>query len=362
MKNEVIAVLIIFAFSLVLLSYAVVMTDFIFPENRSASSSGINISAAGMNLSTGRASEGNALKNVTVASTAEAAEDPFFQIIAEKALGFGEYVRYDGDEMEVLSAGDEKSDISLSVDRPRLTGSVHIKDLYSGYEYSVLPPQGFKFLLVSVTAAPVGKYLERHPSPMTKDFRVIDPSGEYSPRLVIIEELGAVILNSTSWDTMMNERFVIRNVGEIYVGESIFSSLNDVEGSGSVTGWIIYEVPEDFLLSDDTFLELEIGNDVIYWKLHDILVDLRVRKNSDTGRITISYNGGVEGYLIRAMEAELVRADGSVDEKSAEAGEDEEYLEKTEIYFSGTAGEQDLLTVKVIRLDGEEFVKHKKWI
>ncbi|MBN1432218.1 MAG: hypothetical protein JW931_05555 [Methanomicrobiaceae archaeon] len=287
-------------------------------------------------------------------------KDPELEKISSLALGFGEHIRYDEDTMTKYPPGDERNDISLSIKGIISMYRLYIKDIYSGYEYTVFPDDGFRFFLVSVTAAPVGEYLERYISPMTRDFIILDPSGTYNPLLLISESAGVEIRNETTWDTMVNERFVIRNVGEIYVGETIFSSLNNVAGSGSISGWIIYEVPDSFSPSAETFIQLTLADEKVYWKLHDILINLKVKKNYDTGGIRISYNGGPESYLVRGIEAELVMSDGSVQVKSVDKGDDEESLSETEIWFAGTAGDGDMLEVKVIRLDGEEFVKFQK--
>ena len=356
------ALVLIILLLMVLLLFDAFSSCCFFSENRSETLPGNNTSSTGLNTSADTVLNETSRDNETGSSGSKDGIDPFLQNIRTYALGFGEYLRYDEDEMKIYPAGDERNDISLSVDRTRMAGRISIKDLYSGAEYTLYPKEDSRFLLVSVTAAPVSRYLERHPSPMTRDFSVVDPLGNYSPVLEIIGDAGVVILNDTSHDTMVNERFVIKNIGDIYVSERIFSSLNNVAGSGSVSGWIIYVVPEEFFISEYSFLKAKIGDDEIYWKLHDVLVDLQVRKNLDTGSISISYNGGAEGYLIRSIEAELVRADGSSDSKKIEKADDEDCLGSTEIKFTGTPGETDLLTVKVKRLDGEEYVKYHRWI
>ena len=362
MKKRMIAALIILiAFFLVILFYIQADSDYISAQNKPESVSGTEYVTSGRNISTEPTVKAEISDNYT-GSYSSGGPDELFSEIASVAHGYGEYVLYDEDGMQILSEGDERSDISLSFERTKTMNRMYLKDLYSGHEYEISPPEGFKFLLVSVTAAPVGAHLERHTTPATGDFIVVDPSGNITPSLNFAEGLGAVIENDVSHDTMINGRFVIRGVGEIYVGKEVFSSLNAVEGSGALTGWIIYDVPENYSVSPDTYFELELGGDKVYWRLNDIQVDVQVMKNYDSGRITISYNGGPESYFIRAIEAELVKADGSVEEKSVEAAEDEEYLPKTELFLSGSSGEQDRLLVKVVSSYGEEYIKYQKKI
>lgn len=360
MKKGMIAALILLtAFFLVVLLYAVSNAGNIFSGSVSESSPGLEDASSGLNTSTDFFIEEDNLKNDTAVSPPQDTEEGrFFPAITETALGYGDYVLYDEDEMEIHSTGDERNDISLSVGKTRLMDRMYLKDLYSGYEYEIMPPDGFKFLLVSVTAASLADYLEKHTTPATGNFTVVDPSGNLSPRFNLDEDLGAIIKDEVAWDTMVNGRFVIRGVGEIYVGKDVFSSLNAAAGSGPLKGWLIYDVPEDFKVSSDTYLELELGGEKIYWRLHDIQVDLRVKKNYDSGRITISYNGGPESYFVHAIEAEMIKTDGSIEKKFVEADADEEYLPETEFFFSGTPGEQDRLIVKVISSDGKEYVKY----
>ena len=332
-----------------------------FTQNESGLLSGTEYVPVGRNISTESVVQTESYDNQT-GSFSPGEMDEFFSDIASGARGYGEYVQYDEDEMEILSTGNERNDLSLSVEKTRIMNRIYLKDLYSGYEYEILPPGGFKFLLVSVTAASIADYLERHTTPGTGSFVVIDPSGNISPRLDLMESIGAVIKNEASWDTMVNGRFVIRGVGEIYVGKAVFSSLNAVAGSGVLTGWIVYDVPDNYSVSSDTYLELELGGEKVYWRLHDIQVDVQVRKNYDSGRITVIYNGGPESYLIRAIDAKVVKADGSVREEYIEADENEESLPKTEFFLAGTPGERDLLLIKMISSDGDEFVKYQKKI
>ncbi|WP_157199061.1 hypothetical protein [Methanolacinia paynteri] len=358
MKKRMIAALIILiAFFLVVLFYIQADSDYISAHNKSKLVSGTESAPSGQNISTESAGQAESPDNYTGSYSSEG-PDELFSEIASVAHGYGEYVLYDEDGMQILSEGDERSDISLSVGRTKTMNRMYLKDLYSGHEYEISPPAGFKFLLVSVTAAPVAAHLERHTTPATRDFIVVDPSENITPNLNFAEGLGAVIENDVSHDTMINGRFVIRGVGEIYVGKEVFSSLNAVEGSGALTGWIIYDVAENYSVSPDTYLELELGGEKVYWRLHDIQVDFQVMKNYDTGRITVSYNGGPESYFIRAIEAKLVKADGSVEDKSVESAEDEEYLPKTEFFLSGSPGEQDQLSVKVVSSYGEEYTKY----
>jgi hypothetical protein len=362
MEKGVVAVLILLtAFLLAIIFYIPGDSGSIFTQNESEFTSGTEYVPAGQNISTGSVVQTESYDNQT-GYISPGGMDEFFSDIASGARGYGEYVQYDEDEMQTLSEGDGRNDISLSVGRTKTMNRMHLKDLYSGHEYEISPPEEFKFLLVSVTAAPISAHLERHATPATGDFIVVDPSGNITPSLDFAEGLGAVIKNDVSQDTMINDRFVIRGVGEIYVGKEVFSSLNAVEGSGALTGWIIYDVPVNYSVSPDTYLELELGGEKVYWRLHDIQVDVQVRKNYDSGRITVIYNGGPESYFIRAIEAKLVKADGSASEKYIEADENEESLPKTEFFLSGTPGEQDLLLIKMISSDGDEFVKYQKKI
>jgi len=363
MKKRIVAVLVFLAaFFLVMIIYYASDPGNISTENISELSSGPENTSSGLNIPAGSFVEGNSLKNDTSSSSSEETEDLFFRDISETALGYGDYVLYDEDEMKTGSAGDERNDISLSVGKTRLMNRMNIKDLYSGYEYEILPPDGSKFLLVSVTAASVADHLERHTTPGTGNFTVIDPSGNISPRFNLDEGLGAIIRDEVAWDTMVNGRFVIKGVGEIYVGKNIFSSLNAAAGSGPLEGWIVYDVPDNFTVSSDTYLELELDGEKIYWRLHDIQVDVQVKKNYDSGRITVSYKGGPESYFVRAIDAELIKADGNLEKKYVEADAYEESLPGTEFFLTGTPGKQDRLIVKVVSSDGEEYVKYRKMI
>jgi len=330
--------------------------------NRSGSSHVIDGMTSGLNVTADMEDGTAGLENDTLQSPEKETNELFFQDIVAEAHGFGEYVLYDYEDMKIYWQGDDRNDLSLSIDTVRFADKLRIKDLFSGYDYPIYPPEGSRFMLVKVTAASVGDYLKRYTTPATSNFTVVDPSGNYSPRLLIHEGIGAVIKNNPSPDATVNQLFSISGVGEIYVGKPIFSSLNSVEGSGTMTGWIIYEIPEDFRPTTETYLQLEVGNDMAYWKLKDILVDLQVTKNYNSGKIAITYNPGAEGHLVRAIEAELVKADGSVERRYDEADDEDSYLPQTEFSFIGTSGDIDHLTVKIIRLDGEEIVKYQKEI
>lgn len=355
--------ILLIAIILVLILFAPFESPVISKDNGSGSSNGTgDMTSVSDIIADVEDDEKASLKNDTLQSTEKEMNESFFPGIAASAHGFGEYVLFDEEGMYIYPRGDDRNDLSLSVESTRLAKKLRIKDLYSGYDYPIYPKEGYKFLLVSVTAASVADYLEKHTTPPTGDFTVIDPSGNYSPLLLIHEDIGAVITNEVSADTWVNRLFTISGVGEIYVGKQIFSSLNSVEGSGAMTGWIIYEVPEDFILTADTFLQLEVGSDRVYWKLYDILVDLQVSKNYNSGKITITYNPGAEGHLVRAIEAELVKADGSVERRYDEADDEEHSLTQTEFSFIGTPEDLDYLTIKLIRLDGEAIVKYQKEI
>ncbi|MBN2735204.1 MAG: hypothetical protein JXQ82_10190 [Methanomicrobiaceae archaeon] len=281
------------------------------------------------------------------------------------ALGIGESIWYDEDTYNQYPAGENKNDISVSVDEIRISETLYLKNLSTGSELPVMPSQGFRYLLVKVSAAPVGEYLIRHTSPVTNSFELLDSTEVYRPLLEISEDMGAIMKNETLWDTQVNENFVISNIGRIYVAKTMFSSLNDAGGSGPVSGWIIFEVPESFVISPDTYLKLSVGKNAVLWRLHDIRAYIDVYISPGSGNIRILYKGGPDQYLVTAISAALRKTDGSVILRSIEKAEDEESLSpwsEIMIYGSGPVAGEELLTVELIRFDGEKYTKYRKFV
>jgi len=138
-----------------------------------------------------------------------------------------------------------------------------------------------------------------------------------------------------------------------------------VDGSGPVSGWIIFEVPDSFVISPDTYVKLSPGKNDFLWKLHDIRADTDVYISPESGNIRIVYKGGPDQYLVSGLEATLEKTDSSVILKSVEKGEDEESLSpwaEIKIFGSGPVKGEELLTVKLIRPDGEKYTKYKKLV
>ena len=121
------------------------------------------------------------------------------------ALNLGGGAHYDEETYYQYPAGDNKNDISVTVDETRISTTLYLKNLFTGSELPIEPRQDFKYLLVKVSAAPLGEYLIRHTSPVTNSFELLDFSEVYSPLLNISENMGAVLKNDTSWDNKVNK-------------------------------------------------------------------------------------------------------------------------------------------------------------
>ncbi len=279
------------------------------------------------------------------------------------ALGRGEKVYYNDDTLKQYSSTNEKAKIAITVDELKHTSSYYVTDIKTAKKVWVNPASGEKFFLVGVTVSPVG-FSETYISPKTSDFALVDGSNTYPPKLEICDEMDAVIQNSRYHDEALNERYGLP-YGEVYVVQSFFGSLNKAEGSGPVSGWLIFDVPDTFTISPDTYITLDLGTNVVVWKLFSIMADVSVSKNPITGDIKVLFNGGPEAQVIQSIEVDVIQPGGAKNSDSIPLEPGYSTIPVgSEVTVSGSKpGEgKDHVIMSFVRKDGQTFVKYDGYL
>ena len=274
------------------------------------------------------------------------------------AFGRGERVYFNDASNKQYVAGESKATMSIYAESIKPSNGFYVKDMKSGEKGQIKPKSGYKYILLSITVAPTGAYSRSYISPVTSDFSLIDGQNKYFPVFEICDSPYVNIVNNYIYDQPLNEKYVFDNIGEIYVGREIFRSLNDAEGSGSVSGWLLFEVPESFTINKDTYLKMNLGNTDFYWKFFDIIAFIDVSKNPTTGDVSVRFDGGPEAQLIGSINLEVTLPDGTTNSDSI-AADDNQIPVRSELTVKGSKpGEgKDHVVVYFIRRDNEKIVK-----
>lgn len=285
------------------------------------------------------------------------------ELMYPDAYGRGERVYFNDKTNEQYSAGDSKITMSIYTESTKTSNGFYVKNMDTGEKAWIKPASGNKFVLLSVTVAPMGAYSQTYISPYTSDFMLIDGSNEYSPILEICDDPSVIIKNKESYDEPLNEEYVFNNIGEIYVGQNIYRSLNKKDGSGSKSGWLLFEVPDSFEVTKDTYLEMDLGNDDVHWKLFDIIASIVVSKSPTTGDITVRFDGGTEAQVIGSINVDVTLPDGTTNSDSITADGNQIPI-GSEMTVSGSKpGEgEDHVVVYFIRSDGSKIIKYDDYL
>lgn len=279
------------------------------------------------------------------------------------AISRGERYFYNYNTKSQTKERDSNSDFSIIVNDFKYKNDYYVTDLKTGNKVWVTSPSGKRFLFVSVTVGPITTN-ERHTSPYASDFKLVDGSNSYSPKLNVCPEMNVVIENLQTYDESIKDRYTLPE-GQIYVKQGFFASLNEAKGSGARSGWLIFEVPDTLTVSRDTYVTLSLGPELSVWKLFDIMASVSVDKSPLSGDIGVTFNGGPEAQMIYTIEVEVIQPGGirNIDSISIESGQ-RSIPATTKITVPGSKpGEgKDHVIVTFIRRDGERIIKYDDYM
>lgn len=279
------------------------------------------------------------------------------------AISRGDRYFYDYNTLSQSKERVSNSDFSIIVNDFKYKNDYYVTDIKTGNKVWVTSPSGKRFLFVSVTVGPITTN-ERYTSPYASDFKLVDGINSYSPKLNICPEMNVVIENLRTYDESIKDRYALSE-GEIYVKQAFFGSLNKAKGSGAISGWLIFEVPDTLTVNQDTYVTLSLGPELSVWKLFDIMASVSVDKSPLSGDIGVTFNGGPEAQMIHTIEVEVIQSDGirNIDSFSIESGQ-RSIPATTKITVPGSKpGEgKDHVIVTFIRRDGERIIKYDDYI
>lgn len=174
---------------------------------------------------------------------------------------------------------------------------------------------GHIFYLVSLTTANIGSYGTRVYTTLPSEITLVGETASYLPEKEICSEEGAVTPNYNSSQTAyldkdleMQERFPIKDIGEIYIQEELYKAGKDTV---SETGWLVYEVPEPF---DDSnaYLLVDLGGSEPAWKLFDVQVEITVEKDPIYSTVSATFQAGPGSGVVKDIDLETTLSDGQV--------------------------------------------------
>ncbi|MDD4127681.1 MAG: hypothetical protein PHV39_08350 [Methanomicrobium sp.] len=282
------------------------------------------------------------------------------------AYGRGDRVYFNDATTHQYLKGESGSTMSIYVENMKPSSGLYVKNLDTGDKSWIKPESGKEFDLISVTVSPTGAYSESYNSPFTWEFTLIDGSKTYSPKLNICPEMGVNIVHdlyhNNEW---INEKFTFENFGEIYVSQNLHNFLNSKAGSDSISGWLLFEVPESFEITKDTYMKMNLGSNDIYWKFFDIMAAVTVSKNPTKGDIVVKFDGGPETQIIESINVKVILPDGTVNVASLTSDENQSQIPiGSEIIVSGSKpGEgEDHVIVYFTRMDGQKIVKYDGYL
>jgi hypothetical protein len=230
-------------------------------------------------------------------------------------LRLAEAYKYDGSTGMHYDGDDSRNTISMYAKQTTTCHSFYVQDQKSFELCDVKSSSGKMFYLVSLTTINIGSYGTNLYTPLPSAIQLIGEDASYLPEKDICPNLGAVIRNyntgQTSYrdeDQDMQDRFPIKDIGEIYIQEELYKTNKDVV---SETGWLVFEVPESF---DDSnaYLLVDLGKTKPAWKLFDVQVEVTVEKNPIYSTIIATYRGGPGSGSVMDIDLEATLSDGQV--------------------------------------------------
>jgi hypothetical protein len=263
------------------------------------------------------------------------------------------FTRYDSYTNSFVQLGDLKT-----------TRQYPVVDMKKGRTVTENADSGRKFVLLAVKMALEGDTIETFVSPAASDFSLIDGSETYEAKLNICPPMGAVIKNSQADDEKLVGSYVLEDLGEIYVGQTIYGKLHNMSVAGERTGWLVFDVPESFKLNKDTYLKMNVGDGgEAYWHLSYLRADVSVKKSPSTGNIEVFFKGGTDENVVGGIEIVVTKPDGTVitELREPEAGESGIPVgTKVSAKASEPGAGTDHVVVYLIRMDGEKFIKYEE--
>lgn len=295
----------------------------------------------------------------------EAQFTPHFSTIISR----GERIFFNYARPTPTKTRDGNVDVSIVVNEIKNARTYEVNDLRKAEKARVDPGPNWKYIFASITVNPITTS-QTFISPPTSDFSLVDGSQSYAAKTDICPELNVIINdkylpNSLHHDEELNKRYALTDFGEIYVKRSFFGSLNRVEGSGPKTGWLIFEVPDSFAITDNTYVVLQIGSKDVAWKLLDVLAFVSVEKNPLDGSIIVTFDGGFEASMVRSIDVEVILPGGEshTDTMSAQSGQSSIPIgEKITIPGSKPGDGKDRVIVTMNRRDGQRVVKFDDYV
>lgn len=281
----------------------------------------------------------------------------------------GERIFFNDARPAPTTTRDENVDVSIVVNEIKNARTYEVTDLRTAEKAIVEPSPNQKYIFASITVNPITTS-QTFISPPTSDFSLVDGSKSYAAKKDICPELNVIIndkylSNSLHHDEELNKRYALTDFGEIYVKRSFFGSINSVEGSGPKTGWLIFEVPDSFAITDNTYVVLQIGSKDVAWKLLDVLAFVSVEKNPLDGTILVTFDGGFEASMVRSIDVEVILPGGNsnTDTMFPQSGQSNIPI-GTQISIPGSKpGEgKDRVIVTMNRRDGQRVVKFDDYV
>lgn len=263
------------------------------------------------------------------------------------------FTRYDSYTNSFIELGDLKS-----------TRQYPVVDLKKGKSVLEKADPERKFVMLAVNMALEGDTKETFVSPSASDFSIIDGSETYEAKLNICPPMGAVIKNSLADDEELISNYALEDLGDIYVGQTVYGKLWNMSVAGERTGWLVFDVPESFKLNKDTYLKMKVGDGgEAYWHLSYLRADVSVKKSPSTGNIEVFFKGGTDENVVGGVEIVVTKPDGSVSTELRQLGENEYSIPvgtKVSAKASEPGGGEDHVVVYLIRMDGEKFIKYEE--
>ncbi|UUX91878.1 hypothetical protein [Methanoplanus endosymbiosus] len=263
------------------------------------------------------------------------------------------FTRYDSYTNSFIELGDLKT-----------TKLYPVVDMKKGRTVTENADSGRKFVMLAVKMALEGDTIETFMSPSASDFTVIDGSETYEAKLNICPPMGAVIKNSQAEDEELVGSYVLEDLGDIYVGQTIYGKLHNMSVAGERTGWLVFDVPESFKLNKDTYLKMKVGDSgEAYWHLSYLRADVSVKKSPSTGNIEVFFKGGTDENVVGGIEIVVTKPDGTVNTELRKIEADEYHIPvgtKVSAEASEPGAGTDHVVVYLIRMDGEKFVKYEE--
>ena len=263
------------------------------------------------------------------------------------------FTRYDSYTNSFIELGDLKT-----------ARQYPVVDMKKGRTVTENADSGRKFVMLAVKMALEGDTMETFVSPAASEFSLIDGSETYEAKLNICPPMGAIIKNIQADDEELIGSYVLEDLGDIYVGKTIYGKLHNMSVAGERTGWLVFDVPDSFKLNKDTYLKMNVGDGgEAYWHLAYLRADVSVKKSPSTGNIEVFFKGGTDENVVGGIEIVVTKPDGTVSSelRQPEAGESSIPVgTKVSAKASEPGAGTDHVVVYLVRMDGEKFIKYEE--